>query len=69
MRYRVTPSLVRGAFFSEKAAKDFLEKRIASDGGCRVRFNPNNPLETVLYGEGVIDKLGLFGFERVAYER
>jgi len=57
MRRRVTPALARTAFSSEKVAIGFLEKRIAPDGRCRIRYNLENPLETELYGESLSDKL------------
>jgi hypothetical protein len=46
--YRVTPRISWSTFQSEAAAAEFLEVRISSDGTCRLRLDPNNPLKTEL---------------------
>lgn len=55
--HRVTPSLTRAAFSSEQAVTRYLDVRIAGSGQCRIHFNPKNPLETFLYGDGICDTL------------
>jgi hypothetical protein len=46
--YRVTPEVYWSSLSSEEAAQRLLAKRIAPDGGCRLRFDPANPLRTEL---------------------
>jgi hypothetical protein len=46
--YRVTPRISWSTFKSEASAREFLEVRISSEGGCRLRVDPNNPLRTEL---------------------
>lgn len=44
--YTVTPcSALMSGFFSEAAAQAYLKEKIAGDGSCTIRFNPENPLD------------------------
>jgi len=49
-KYRVTPNVQWMNCTSEAAALKFIQKRIGSDDSCRLRINPNNPLQTKLSG-------------------
>lgn len=54
--YTVTPLFWR-SFESKEDVEAFLEKVINKDGGCLLHVNPKNPLQTVLVGGDVADKL------------
>ena len=45
---RVTPNVQWMNCTSEANAMKFIQKRIAESGSCRLRINPNNPLQTKL---------------------
>lgn len=47
-KYRVTPNVQWMNCVSEASALKFIRKRIALDDTCRLRINPNNPLQTKL---------------------
>lgn len=56
-RYLVTPSYWSPTFLTEKSLKKFLNQAITSDDNCRLRVNPENPLQTELVVDGMIKKL------------
>ena len=57
VEYRVTPVINWKNFRSEKVAVRFLDKKIFPNGHCKIRVNPNNPLQTELFGQGIKDVL------------
>lgn len=52
IRYRVTPEICPDCFGSEQEARAFLDQRISPSGGCTLRVNPKNPLQTGLIDQG-----------------
>jgi len=56
-RYLVTPSYWSTTFFTENSLKKFLNRAMTSDGNCRLRVNPENPLQTELVVNGMLKKL------------
>ncbi len=59
VKYRVTPRITAVAIVSfptPQTVEWYLKKRIAPDGTCKLCFNPDNPLQTVLYGGGFMDR-------------
>ena len=54
--YTVTPAAFWRNFNSEQALQRFLGRVIGDDGGCWLRVNPRNPLQTEL-AAGLADKL------------
>ncbi len=48
-KLRVTPGMSWQGFRSEKSAIKYLEKRIRSDGACKLRVNPENPYQTDMF--------------------
>ncbi len=59
VKYRVTPRITAVAIVSfptPGTVERYLKKRIAPDGSCKLHINPDNPLQTTLYGGGFIDR-------------
>jgi hypothetical protein len=57
-KYRVTPMMGWTSYASEKAALEYLAKRISPDGRCKLGVNPKVPLQTeLLEGRGIEDLL------------
>ncbi|PWU10179.1 MAG: hypothetical protein C5B50_25960 [Verrucomicrobia bacterium] len=59
VKYRVTPLITAMgtvSFPSAEAAELHLKKRISPDGTCKLQFNPENPLQAVLYRSDLLEE-------------
>ncbi len=55
-RNRVTPSVYWVSFASEEAARQFLDQHVSPAGDCRLHVNPENPLQTELFTQGIKER-------------
>ena len=56
-KYTVTPRVGWCTWAKQNTAVKYLEKRVAPDGGCRLRVNPKSSYQTELAGDDLVDKL------------
>ena len=54
---RVTPVVNWSTFSSEEAANKFINSHVSPEGECKLHINPENLLQTELFGEGIKEKL------------
>ena len=52
-KVRVTPAVYWVSFVSEAAARQFLDQHISPTGDCQLHVNPDNPLQTELFTQGI----------------